>query len=236
FPGDNLMLPTSGTPEGYKTILSNDGQNYITIGEMRNVNKGYGEMFIMKTDLAGNMLWQKFLPRLYPAHQSMDIIPLQYGGYAFVSTLQDTIGGTWQPSSVYYGKLDEDCDTVWTRAYRKTELPSVGYQVVETEDAGLVLYGRRFHGGEINAVIRTDSTGRIKWYREYYYIDTPKIDNPMKFLQLMSAMSYTPNNQVLMSGLFENGSPKPGVFDSVGTFSWFILTDSFGCIEPGCQA
>ena len=73
----------------------------------------------------------------------------------------------------------------------------------------------------------TDSNGRIIWYRDYKYIDYP-------LTQALINISYTKKGQILLSGQVAANHAIPGVFDTAGGISWFVLTDSFGCMVGGC--
>lgn len=237
FPLNNFgVIPVTGLVYSYKTILCSDEHSYLTTGIIWNQQKVTVDVFLMKTDPNGNIYWLKFLPRKNLAWPDMDIISLKDGGYGFVSTYNDTSDWPNVPTDIFYGKLDEDGDTVWTRTFSRypyTQGRQQGRQIAEAENGDLIITGTSTWYGVYNILLRTNAAGQIKWYRTYRYIDSPP--GNYDFVQEVAAMSYTPRKQILLSGKFNSNQKRPA-FDTIGTFSWFVLTDTFGCVEPGCQA
>jgi hypothetical protein len=217
------------TSTGYKIFQTNDGLAYIVGAITWNPDKNIWDYIIIKTDLDGNIIWKKFLQRKFYAIGEFDLIPLKEGGLAFISSCADSDVSLPQDAYLYYGKLDDNADTVWTKKFRKEDYHTRSISITEAENNDLILLCNSIYYYERNTAIRTTPKGNIKWYREYRYKDT------MACTSKTLAMSYTPSRQVFLSGYFSSPQVVPGVFDTVGLYSWFVLTDTFGCIEPGCQ-
>lgn len=238
FANQNYGTGLTGLPTAVKVINGGDGNSYVIAASVADKAKGYFEVIVMKTDTAGNVLWHKSLPKPYLSWNDIDIVALKNGGYGFISTYNDTLPVGWGGTTpggyphIYYGKLDEQGDTVWTRKFRGKQSAHYGKQIMEADNGDLLLYGTFDYYKGHNIVLRTDSNGRIKWYREYAHIDT----SSLVFQHYLTTLTMTPSKQLLLSGSFTCSIATPGVFDSTGQFSWFVLTDTFGCIEPGCQA
>jgi hypothetical protein len=220
-----------GFPSAFRIVASSDGQSYVVTGAAYNKDKLDFDGFITKVDLNGEVIWTKFLPKEHAAGGYFDITSLKNGGYGFCASFAEKPLTIFNPhdTHVYYGKLDENGDTLWTKHFRKDTLGSDGYNIAETENNDLIIHYKYYYHNRRSAAIRTTPGGNIKWHRTYHYRDTPAYDN------MMACLSYTPTKQVFLGGDFIAQSAIPGFNDSVGLYSWFVLTDTFGCIEPGCQ-
>jgi hypothetical protein len=227
MPGDNHGTWSSVLSTGFKIINGNDGNSYFVCGAAFDHAKNSPGLFVMKMNLDGAVLWVKFIPRQYPEWGAMDIAQNSMGNVTFVAT-----SGGSQPNDqfTYYGELDSNGDTLWTKSFRKFYAGTIkGLQISVAENDDLLILSKSLHYNHTHGVIRTTPKGNIKWYREYIYADTTY------FKHELVSLSYTPKRQIFLTGSFTSFAPKPGIFDTAGLYSWFVLTDTFGCIEPGCQ-
>jgi hypothetical protein len=227
MPADNHGTANSVLSTGFKVINGDDGKSYFVCGSAFDQSKGSPGLFVMKTDIQGDALWVKFLPRQYPTWGAMDIALNSAGNIMFVATI-----GEPQPNEeqTYYGELNSVGDTVWTKSFRKFYTGTIkGLQISVAENDDLLILSKSLHYNHTHGIIRTTPKGNIKWYREYMFADTTYFNH-----ELVS-IGYTPKRQIFLTGSFTSFAPKPGIFDTAGLYSWFVLTDTFGCIEPGCQ-
>lgn len=144
---------------------TSDG-GYIIAGATKSFGAGGWDVYLIKTDSAGDALWTK-----------------TYGGHGtdFGSSLQKTpnkeyiITGSadsFTPSfwaDVYLIATDSLGDTLWTRTYGG-DGEDDGHSVQETSDGGFIIAGRTSSFGPGNYsvyLIRTDSLGDTVWTRTY---------------------------------------------------------------------
>jgi len=220
---------------GYKMILSHDSESYILTGICENtVNKDW-ENFFAKLDTAGNVIWQSFLPKKYLSERDIDITALHNDGYGFVTSYSDTAPLLYRGvysilrSDYYYGKFNDTGNILWTKCYCGDSLYQKGEKITEAPNGDLILLGTSYWDYTFPSMYRTDSTGKIKMRRQYFYKDYFAVDNQLGFV------SVAPNNQLLLSGAVGSQVAHPGIFDSSGSLSWFVLTDTFDCINGGCE-
>lgn len=222
-----------GNVIGYKIVPGNDDTSYVIAGMCVNPDSNKGDDFFAKIDSAGNLQWQKFTLKSDYSQGLIDITPC-YGGYAFVSSLTDSLifsGGDYYAgnSYFYYGKINENGDTLWTKRYRRQGYWCEGHRIIETKDRDLLLLGIRYYAYDYPAVIRTTVNGDVQWYREYTY----NAENSHPYNTLYD-IDITNSKQILLSGYIRSPISTPD-FDTVGEISWYVLTDTFGCVVPGCE-
>ncbi len=228
---ESTNVGTTGPENAYKAIPSNNATSYIVTGIAYNPGAHIEDFFVLKTDTAGNVLWKIFLP-WYKAPNNIDIISLKSSGYAVAYTCRDT-GLITSPRMLCYVKLNEDGDTVWTKKFRYSQPHDFEAQSVTEGDNGeLYILGTHQYGSHM---VHTDSNGKVMSYREYRHINNPDSTFPA-IKQVLGSISFTPSKQLLMSGYFGSAGGVPGMFDTSGVWSWYVLTDTFGCIDPGCEA
>lgn len=227
-------LPTQLS--GLKILPNKDSTSYLFSGFTTNPDSGKIDIFIAKMDTTGNILWRKFLRRPFSniTWTDMDIIPLMTGNYAFLSTYSDSVyhtsSGDYPANSFFYfGKMNENGDILWAKHIKTCECACRGGQIAEAENGDWFLLGTHDSSISIPTMLRTDSVGNLLWYRSYQY---NKVDIVPRFE--FHGFSYTASKQFLFSGIAKSGTTTAD-FDSVGSLSLFILTDTLGCIDPDCN-
>ncbi len=224
-------------PRAERIVLSADKKSYVIVGELKDT---IAQPFLpcsgmLKVDTNGNEIWFKKLNRSFLSVNDMDIVTNPTGGYYFAgsfSTLPD-IGGVPQGSIVYYGKLNEQGDTIWTRSFQDSLYRCSAYQIEWSNDHQHLLL-KAENGYHTPALIKIDTNGNIIWYRiiQHVYNWSQKYYTPTQVLQ---SFYVTPYEQYLMVGSVA-GAHIPGVFDMNGIITWIVLTDSSGCRYPGDPA
>ena len=109
-------------------------------------------------------------------------------------------------------------------------------KVIKTFDGGLAICGNAYVDTEIGYesgfLMKLDDSGEVSWFRNYQ-VDSSSPDNGLKQKTYVYGVSELDNGGFVMSGRYISPpSPEyPGAFNSALS----IITDEYGCIEPGCQ-
>jgi hypothetical protein len=165
--GDTLWTKTyggAGEEAGYSIQMTNDS-GYIITGVTGIFTPDTGDVFLIKTDSYGNVLWSKMYGQ--PGDDVGESVQLTAdGGYIITG-----ITNFEAPSSTdfYLIKTDANGDTLWTKSYGGIG-DDYGYGVQQTTDGGYILGGWTNSFGVDSAdlfIIRTDSTGSILWSKIY---------------------------------------------------------------------
>jgi regulation of enolase protein 1 (concanavalin A-like superfamily) len=163
---DTLWTRTYGGIEndcGESVIQASDG-GFIVAGYSAMNGPGNDDVYLMKTDANGDILWSK----TYGG-------PLSDRGYSVTQTSEGefVIAGYTDfygvdVSDVYLIKTDANGDTVWTMTYGGPSSDR-GYSIIQTDDGGFAVTGHTWLQSvnyEIY-VIRTDAYGDTLWTRTY---------------------------------------------------------------------
>jgi hypothetical protein len=149
--GDTTWTKNYSGPEaefGYSVELSADN-GYIIVGSTFNPLP-FSDVFIIGTDSLGDTLWT----RLYggaDTDQSFSVQKTYDEHYIIAGRTQCFGSGS---DDVYLLKVDENGDTIWTRAYGWTEA-DVGYCGQQTADSGYIVagYTRSFGGSDWDVLL-----------------------------------------------------------------------------------
>jgi len=147
---------------GYSVQQTKDG-GYIIAGETLSYGSGKGDVWLIKTDEEGNMLWDNvfggegIIGRDNYAQQTED------GGYIIVGgiyTLNYDIQAYSVPD-VWLIKTDAESNKLWDKTFGG-EGSDCGYSVQQTKDDGYIIAGYTESyglGGEDVWLIKTDAEG-----------------------------------------------------------------------------
>lgn len=163
--GDTLWTRTfggAGDDFGYSIRLTND-QAYIIAGHSRSFGQGQLDVFLIKIDDHGEVLWAKTYGGLYEDFAN-SVEPTADGGYIVAGgTKSFAMGGFCDVlcHDVYLIKTDENGDTLWTKAYGGLG-EERGWTVRTTLDGGYAVAGITTGfgaGAEDFYFIKTDANG-----------------------------------------------------------------------------
>jgi hypothetical protein len=165
--GDTVWAKTFGGNEvdcGRSVQQTSDG-NYIIVGYTSSFGAGEFDIYFIKTEANGNLIWTKTFGGTnsdcgYSVEQTLD------GGYIITGyTYSYGAGG----SDVYLIKADENGDTVWTKTFGGND-NDYGFSIQQAIDGGYIIVGRTSsYGAGYDDVylIKTDMNGNQSWVKTF---------------------------------------------------------------------
>lgn len=215
--GDSANYVYDGT-----SLLQESDGGYVLMGIIGTNGTYYRMITIMRTDSAGNKLWQHDygLPTLY-AHGEW-ITKLKDGNYLISGQDGIPFGNT----NGLLIKTDTLGNVIWQKHYGFTQVGNIR-GVVENPDGTIC-----FHLGQLLTnpsrdvanLYKVNSNGDSLWSRQYVY-DTSVVNNYCYAYYMTS----TSDGGYIICGQ-ENQGPPPYSQDA-----WLVKVDSLGCLVPGCS-
>ena len=160
--GDTLWTKTFGGPSndrGASVIQSADG-GYIISGETLSYGAFNHNVYIIKTNNTGDILWTK----VYGGNgddYGYDIIQDNNGEYL--------ISGNHSTSGAYLIKLNEDGDSLWTKGFVGAGPPHLNgaFSVKQTADNSYVFAGISYGSAIQSYLQKLDGSGNPLWSHQY---------------------------------------------------------------------
>ncbi len=136
---------------------------------MAGITDSYGagdeDVYLIKTDAAGNMAWSKTFGGINRDY-GYSVVQTSDGGYAIAGYTDSYGAGGWD---VYLIKTDSTGTEQWHKTFGGTN-DDYGYSVVQTSDGGYAIAGYTDSygaGDEDVYLIKTDSTGIEQWHKTF---------------------------------------------------------------------
>jgi hypothetical protein len=138
--------------KAYALVQTNDG-GYAIAGQTGSFDIGSYDFWLVKTDVAGNMQWNKTYGGTNDDYV-FDLVQTSDGGYA--------IAGCGFANLV---KTDADGTMQWNTNYESM----TAYALVQTNDGGYSLAGLTWSSASSNDawLVKTDSAGTMMWNKTY---------------------------------------------------------------------
>lgn len=171
--GDTLWTRRFGDPGEinipYALVRSSDG-GFVLTGETTSPpSTGENDIFLIKTDANGNLLWDKRFGTPDLIEQGYALQQTNDGGFLVGGTVIDALFGN---SNAWLLKTNTVGDTLWTKQYDLSE-PLLFNQIESialSADGGYALCGwaGNLTGDVFGYLIKTDESGNAMLTRKYY--------------------------------------------------------------------
>lgn len=163
--GNFIWAKTYGTTggEGSSQVQQTADGGFIILGSMSAIGSGNSDMYLVKTDSSGNLLWSKAYGSPgndygYSIQQTNDT------GYIITGSTSLSVG---DDDDICLIKTDVNGDTLWTHIYGSFNNER-GYYGQQTSDGGYLMAGitRSFGLGNADLyLIKTDTNGNSGCYQ-----------------------------------------------------------------------
>jgi hypothetical protein len=143
---------------------TSDG-GYIVAGWTRSFGAGDYDVFLIKTDASGNIIWAKTYGGTYSDH-AYSVQQTSDGGYIVASYTWSFGAGS---DDIFLIKTDANGNVMWAKTYGGTYNDRAS-SVQQTSDGGYIVAGwtRSFGAGDYDVfLIKTDASGNIIWAKTY---------------------------------------------------------------------
>ena len=151
--------------DGANSIQQTRDGGYIAAGYTKSYGAGGSDVYILKLNASGNLLWQKTFggsgsELAYSIQQTTD------GGY-IVAGYTDSFGAG--SSDIYVLKLDESGNATWTKTFGGSTYDYVG-SIQQTTDGGYIVAGwtASSGAGDFDAyILKLDESGNTTWTKTF---------------------------------------------------------------------
>lgn len=155
---------------GQTIIQTNDG-GFIIVSTIWEFGAGAFDIFILKTDENGNVLWGKTYGTNLDEFSS-SLQQTRDGGYILTGKTRSFTGPSGQgQEDIYVLRLNSVGDTLWTRIFGKNTEADLGASIHETADSGFVIFAQSSNlngtGNFFSYIIKTDKNGETTCNSSY---------------------------------------------------------------------
>jgi hypothetical protein len=148
---------------GYAIVATSDGGSVATgtIGSSPETN----QVFIIKTDAAGNEVWNKTLQN--SNYEGRSVVETHDKAYVILAGSRDSIAG-----GILLVKLDQSGNDVWMRVFKNGECSKTN-SVGTTSDGGFIVAGSAYPNNSPapslwnGFILKTNADGKEQWTRAF---------------------------------------------------------------------
>jgi len=224
------------------SIQQTSDAGYIVAGCTESYSAGATDIYIMKLDKNGNVMWEK----TYGGEANDTPTSIQQtsdGGYIVAGSTESFGAGG---SDFYIIKLDKNLNKVWEKTYGDKDHSEKANSICEISDGGYIVAGETpyfSHGGSDFYIIKLDKNGNKVWEKRF---------GEKNYDDVASSIQQTPDGGFIVVGWTESyGLGETDVYviklDGKGNKIWektyggkghdfassFQLTSDGGCIIAG---
>ena len=165
--GDTIWTKSFGgnLSEYPNMVLETNGGNFLIVGYTYSFGSGNKDIWLIKIDLNGNLIWTK----TYGGSgddEGKDIIKTSDGNYILT-------GRSNSSGNQYYDalliKIDSDGNILWQNNYGGNQYET-SRSVWQCQDGGFLITGQTLSFGTVNGdvyLVKTDSVGNFLWSKTY---------------------------------------------------------------------
>lgn len=219
--GDTIWNKTFGGSNndfGYSGQQTSDG-GYISVGTTLSFGAGSYDVYVVKTDPNGNLMWSKTFGGTAD-DRGQSIRQTNDGGYIIVGTAYSYSWMQFSPD-MYVIKIDSLGNVIWSKTFGGFNCYTHGQDIRETNDGGFAIIGYTQCFGDQTLLVKTDSVGNLIWTKGYGGAGT----------EGGYSIEQTNDNGYIISGLTNSfGAGSSEVYlvktDSLGNSSCYQTTPS----------
>ena len=180
--GKKIWQKTYGGSEldyGYGIVRANDGNGYVVVGRTISkdgdvkVNKGLGDVWVLKVDNNGILLWEKTFGGTSD-DRGVAITAIKEGGYLIGADSDSRDGDLIGVDPLFHItvslviKIDEGGNKIWASTLIDSKQASLG-SIVQSKDGGFVGVGTVRIGlsDSYMRAFKLDGSGVLKWNQIY---------------------------------------------------------------------
>ncbi len=165
IPGWNRTYGGSGTDTSVWVIQTSDG-GYAAIGYTQSFGVGFPDYYLVKTDSAGNMKWNKTYGKPGITDLGFTVIQTSDGGYLLAGTTNFTaVNGLADGLLI---KTDSSGNMLWNKTYGNSNTDESTNFIIQTNDGGYALMGFATRLGVSNEwLVKIDANGNMLWNQTY---------------------------------------------------------------------
>jgi hypothetical protein len=148
----------------YSVVETSDG-GFAVSGATRSYGVGNADVWLVKTDVDGNALWNQTFGGTSGDYGS-SVVETSDGGYVIAGRTESYGAGSYD---VWLVKTDVDGNALWNQTFGGAE-NDYGYSVVETSDGGFAVSGatRSYGAGDPDVwLVKTDVDGNALWNQTF---------------------------------------------------------------------
>jgi uncharacterized delta-60 repeat protein len=146
--------------EASSIIQSSDG-GYVVAGWTESFGAGYPDIYVVKLDSSGNVVWTKTIGGRF-IDRASSIIQSSDGGYVVAGDSSSFGAGS---DDIYVVKLDSSGNVLWTKTIGGSS-SDYAYSIIQSSDGGYVVVGESYSfgaGKDRIYVVKMDSEGNVVW-------------------------------------------------------------------------
>jgi hypothetical protein len=198
-----------------KSIIQTGDGGYVIVGFTSSFGAGENDVFLIKTDSAGNMLWNKTYGGV-SRDSASSVVQSTDGGYVIAGSTESFGAGG---SDFYLVKTDSEGNMLWNRTYGGSG-DDFGKSVVQADDGGYVIAGTinwNVAGTTVDVyLVKTNSDGNLLWSKTYGGTSTTE--------NIFSVVQSSDGGYAIAGTLDYNSPTPPDVYllkvDVNGNFQW----------------
>jgi hypothetical protein len=159
--GDTLWTKTFGgtnDDQAHSVQQTSDG-GFIITGSTRSLGAGTFDVFLVKTDVNGNVIWAKTIGDINE-DDGCSVQQTSDGGYIIAGSTA---------TNAYLIKIDLNGNLQWSKSFGGPG-DEYGFEVQQTTDGGYIITGgtNSFGAGDYDVyLIKSDSTGNLQWSKTF---------------------------------------------------------------------